>query len=260
MNLPLRMRAACRRFEADEAAQRCRHARRTAGVGGHCHQRHAVAGRHCRVRRRAAADAPCKRACSPPKAHMNTSVVSPAGARFTGPYAEQSVATVHEAAGHSGALSHAVKPIAPGMKVCGAAFPLRLCPGDNLALHEALHEAPAGSVLVVDAFDCLEALRRDHDGRCAGARHCRTRDVGLGARPRRHRRARCLRGLRLRGARAARCRARRAGASCRNPTPTCPPGPPLRPRLAIDEFLLRLSAGMPEVRGSPALHRLEPRR
>lgn len=88
---------------------------------------------------------------------MNTSVVSPAGARFTGPYAEQSVATVHEAAGRSGALSHAVKPIAPGMKVCGAAFPLRLCPGDNLALHEALYEAPAGSVLVVDAFDYLEA-------------------------------------------------------------------------------------------------------
>lgn len=88
---------------------------------------------------------------------MNTSVVSPAGARFAGPYAEQSVATVHEAAGRSGALSHAVKPIAPGMKVCGAAFPLRLCPGDNLALHEALYEAPAGSVLVVDAFDYLEA-------------------------------------------------------------------------------------------------------
>ena len=88
---------------------------------------------------------------------MDTSVVSPAGARFTGPYAEQSVATVHEAAGRSGALSHAVKPIAPGMKVCGAAFPLRLCPGDNLALHEALYEAPAGSVLVVDAFDYLEA-------------------------------------------------------------------------------------------------------
>ncbi len=191
---------------------------------------------------------------------MNTSVVSPAGARFTGPYAEQSVATVHEAAGHSGALSHAVKPIAPGMKVCGAAFPLRLCPGDNLALHEALHEAPAGSVLVVDAFDCLEALRRDHDGRCAGARHCRTRDVGLGARPRRHRRARCLRGLRLRGARA-RHGAEHGARTHRNPTPTCPAGTALRLRLAIDAFLLRLSAGHArQVRGSPALHRLEPRR
>lgn len=88
---------------------------------------------------------------------MNPSVDAATGARFAGPYAEQSVATVHEAAGRSGALSHAVKPIAPGMKVCGAAFALRLSPGDNLALHEALYAAPAGSVLVVDAFDYLEA-------------------------------------------------------------------------------------------------------
>lgn len=47
----------------------------------------------------------------------------------------------------------------------------------------------------------------------------------------------------------------------RNPTPTCPAGTALRLRLAIDAFLLRLSAGHArQVRGSPALHRLEPRR
>jgi 4-hydroxy-4-methyl-2-oxoglutarate aldolase len=82
---------------------------------------------------------------------------SSSSARFGGAYAEQSVATVHEAAGRIGALSSAVKPIAPGMKLSGTAFPFSLKPGDNLALHEALYEAPAGSVLVIDAFDFVEA-------------------------------------------------------------------------------------------------------
>lgn len=77
--------------------------------------------------------------------------------RFDGAYAEQTVATVHETAGRIGALSSAVKPIAEGMKLSGPAFPFSLKPGDNLAIHEAIYAAPAGSVLVVDAFDFLEA-------------------------------------------------------------------------------------------------------
>lgn len=88
---------------------------------------------------------------------MNVSPSSSPASRFGGAFAEQSVATVHEAAGRIGALSSAVKPIAPGMKLSGPAFPLSLKPGDNLALHEALYAAPAGSVLVVDAYDFLEA-------------------------------------------------------------------------------------------------------
>lgn len=88
---------------------------------------------------------------------MTSSLTSSSGARFGGAHAEQSVATVHEAAGRIGALSSAVKPIGAGMKLSGPAFPLSLKPGDNLALHEALYAASAGSVLVVDAFDFLEA-------------------------------------------------------------------------------------------------------
>jgi 4-hydroxy-4-methyl-2-oxoglutarate aldolase len=88
---------------------------------------------------------------------MNASSSSFPAARFGGAHAEQSVATVHEAAGRIGALSSAVKPIAAGMKLSGPAFPLSLKPGDNLALHEALYAAPQGSVLVVDAYDFLEA-------------------------------------------------------------------------------------------------------
>lgn len=76
---------------------------------------------------------------------------------FDGAYAEQSVATVHEAAGRIGALSSALKAIAPGMKLSGPAFPFSLKPGDNLAIHEAVYAAPAGSVLVIDAYDFLES-------------------------------------------------------------------------------------------------------
>jgi len=86
---------------------------------------------------------------------MNPS--SPSPAAFGGAYAEQSVATVHEAAGRIGALSSAVKPIAAGMKLSGSAFPFSLKPGDNLAIHEAVYATPAGSVLVIDAYDFLEA-------------------------------------------------------------------------------------------------------
>jgi len=43
------------------------------------------------------------------------------------------------------------------MKMSGPAFPLSLRPGDNLALHEAIYLAPAGSILVIDAYDYLEA-------------------------------------------------------------------------------------------------------
>jgi 4-hydroxy-4-methyl-2-oxoglutarate aldolase len=88
---------------------------------------------------------------------MTTNNSATVANRFDGEFAEQTVATVHEAAGRIGALSSAVKAIAPGMKLSGPAYPLSLKPGDNLALHEAIYAAPAGSVLVIDAFDFLES-------------------------------------------------------------------------------------------------------
>lgn len=88
---------------------------------------------------------------------MSTQNTKTAPNLFNGEYAEQTVATVHEAAGRIGALSSAVKAIAPGMKLSGPAYPFSLKPGDNLALHEAIYAAPAGSVLVIDAFDFLES-------------------------------------------------------------------------------------------------------
>ena len=60
-------------------------------------------------------------------------------------------ATVHEALGKIGALSYKIKPIHPSMKLCGPAVTVHTYPGDNLIIHRALAEAPAGSVLVVYA-------------------------------------------------------------------------------------------------------------
>jgi len=61
-----------------------------------------------------------------------------------------SSATLHEAAGKIGALPAALKPLTPGMRVCGRALPVSGPPGDNLWLHHAIYEAKPGEVLVID--------------------------------------------------------------------------------------------------------------
>lgn len=60
-------------------------------------------------------------------------------------------ATLHEAAKRIGALPSAIKPVAPGMVVCGQALTVHSPPGDNLWLHRALTVAQPGDVLVVFA-------------------------------------------------------------------------------------------------------------
>jgi 4-hydroxy-4-methyl-2-oxoglutarate aldolase len=49
------------------------------------------------------------------------------------------------------AMSSAIGPAWPGARACGPAVTLRAAPGDNLALHVAVAEAPPGSFLVADA-------------------------------------------------------------------------------------------------------------
>lgn len=61
-----------------------------------------------------------------------------------------SSATLHEAAGKIGALPASLKPLTPGMRVCGRALPVSSPPGDNLWLHHAIYEAKPGEVLVID--------------------------------------------------------------------------------------------------------------
>jgi 4-hydroxy-4-methyl-2-oxoglutarate aldolase len=65
-------------------------------------------------------------------------------------YAELDVATVHEARGKQGAMAAAIKPLYPGMGVCGTALTVRCQPGDNLMLHKAIDILCPGEVLVVD--------------------------------------------------------------------------------------------------------------
>ena len=47
-----------------------------------------------------------------------------------------------------------IRPLWMGMpRVAGPAYPVRCAPADNLMLHAAIHRAPAGSVIVVQAGD-----------------------------------------------------------------------------------------------------------
>lgn len=58
-------------------------------------------------------------------------------------------ATLHEAGGRIGVMPSAIKPVAPGMRVCGPAVTVHSPGGDNLWLHRAIYVAQPGDVLVV---------------------------------------------------------------------------------------------------------------
>jgi 4-hydroxy-4-methyl-2-oxoglutarate aldolase len=64
--------------------------------------------------------------------------------------AASSSATLHEAGKRIGALPAGIRPLAPEVRVCGRAFPVKSPPGDNLWLHHAIYAAAPGDVLVVD--------------------------------------------------------------------------------------------------------------
>ncbi len=66
-------------------------------------------------------------------------------------------ATIHEAYGQRGALDHTIRPIVPGMQLCGTALTVRCQPADNLTLHAAIALAREGDVIVADVGKCLEA-------------------------------------------------------------------------------------------------------
>jgi 4-hydroxy-4-methyl-2-oxoglutarate aldolase len=70
---------------------------------------------------------------------------------------EQAATTVYEAAGQQGGLDHGIRPIAPGMQLCGSALTVRCQPADNLTLHAAIALARPGDVIVADVGGCLEA-------------------------------------------------------------------------------------------------------
>jgi len=61
-----------------------------------------------------------------------------------------SSATLHEAAGRTGALPSAIKAVSPVFRIWGPALPVRCPPGDNLWIHRAIYAAAPGEILVVD--------------------------------------------------------------------------------------------------------------
>jgi 4-hydroxy-4-methyl-2-oxoglutarate aldolase len=71
-------------------------------------------------------------------------------------WAALSSATIHEAAGKTGALPSSLKPLAPHVKLTGLALTVGAPPGDNLWLHRAIYAARPGEVLVVDTGEGVE--------------------------------------------------------------------------------------------------------
>ena len=65
-------------------------------------------------------------------------------------YRELPVATVSDVLGPGHVMHARVKPLAPGMRILGAAYCLRLPPTDNLGMHVAVKDARAGDVIVAD--------------------------------------------------------------------------------------------------------------
>ncbi len=63
-------------------------------------------------------------------------------------FAEFPSATVYEANGASGMLDPAIKPIYPGMRVCGSAVTVHVPGDDNLMLHKVVTVAGKGDVVV----------------------------------------------------------------------------------------------------------------
>lgn len=63
-----------------------------------------------------------------------------------------------EQVARSQVLSDDIRPLWEGARLNGPAYTVLCAPGDNLMLHAAIHRAPAGSVLVVDAGDDSHAI------------------------------------------------------------------------------------------------------
>lgn len=66
-------------------------------------------------------------------------------------------ATLYEASGQQGMIDPAIRPAWDGARVCGLALTVECPPGDNLMLHVAVADAPAGAVIVATVGSYLLA-------------------------------------------------------------------------------------------------------
>lgn len=77
--------------------------------------------------------------------------ITRADAEATAALADQGAATVHEAQGRVGLLSHELRPIQSGTSVSGTAVTVLLQPGDNWMLHVAAEQIQPGDLVVAGA-------------------------------------------------------------------------------------------------------------
>lgn len=66
-------------------------------------------------------------------------------------------ATIHEAYGRRGAVDMAIKPIKPGLRICGPAVTVQCHPADNLMLHKAIQVCSPGDIIVATVGGHYEA-------------------------------------------------------------------------------------------------------
>jgi regulator of RNase E activity RraA len=66
--------------------------------------------------------------------------------------------TLADVLGREQVMDGGIRPLWDGAVLAGPAFTVRVPAGDNLMVHAAIHRAPAGSVLVVEAGDADYAL------------------------------------------------------------------------------------------------------
>lgn len=66
-------------------------------------------------------------------------------------YKRLPLGNICDANGRRGSMDPAIRPVDPSLHMAGPAYTVRCHPGDNLAIHRAIAEAPEGCVLVVDA-------------------------------------------------------------------------------------------------------------